>query len=140
MRNPPSVVLTGAGERRLFAVLLALAMLAGVMPRATDAATGDPVLLNEVLVSHSGTDTTEFVELFGAPGTPLAGLSLVFVEGDGLTAGNIDRRVDFAAGARLGGNGFYLVGNAAGLGTVYHVTPDVAAWGNDSVENGSQTV
>ncbi|HEX6474990.1 MAG TPA: hypothetical protein VF114_07895, partial [Candidatus Limnocylindria bacterium] len=102
--------------------------------------TGDPVLLNEVLVSHSGTDTTEFVELYGVPGTPLAGLSLVFVEGDGLTAGNVDRRVDFAAGARLGGNGFYLVGNAGGLGTVYHVTPDVAAWPTDSLENGSQTV
>jgi hypothetical protein len=124
----------------VFAVLLALAMLAGVMPRTVDAATGHSVLLNEVLVSHSGADTAEFVELHGVPGTPLAGLSLVFVEGDGLTAGNVDRRVDFAAGARLGANGFYLVGNAAGLGAVYHVNPDLAAWGNEALENGSQTV
>lgn len=140
MRNPASVVPTGAGERRLLAVLLALALLAGVMPRGTHAATGDPVLLNEFLVSHTGTDTTEFVELYGVPGTPLAGLSLVFVEGDGAAAGLIDRRVDFPAGARLGGNGYYLVGNPAGLGTHYHVVPDLAAWPTDSLENGSQTV
>ena len=140
MRYPASVVLTGAGERRLLAVLLALALLTSVMPHSVEAATGDPVLLNELLVSHTGTDTTEFVELFGVPGTPLSGLSLVFVEGDGASAGLVDRRVDFPAGSRLGGNGFYLVGNPAGLGTTYHVTPDLAGWTNDSLENGSQTV
>ena len=139
MRYPASAVLTGAGERRLLAVLLALALLLSAMPRSTEAATGDPVLLNEVLVSHTGTDTTEFVELFGMPGTPLSGLSLVFVEGDGAAAGLVDRRVDFPAGARLGGNGFFLVGNPAGLGTTYHVTPDLA-WANDALENGSQSV
>jgi hypothetical protein len=130
----------GAGERRLLAVMLALALLAGVMPRGTQAATGDPVLLNELLVSHTGTDTAEFVELYGVPGTPLSGLSLVFVEGDGAGAGLVDRRVDFPAGARLGGNGYYLVGNPAGLGTHYHVVPDLAAWPTDALENGSQTV
>ncbi|HKO32939.1 MAG TPA: cadherin repeat domain-containing protein [Candidatus Limnocylindria bacterium] len=109
------------------------------MPRSTHAATGDPVLLNEFLVSHTGTDTTEFVELYGVPGTPLSGLSLVFVEGDGAAAGIVDRRVDFPAGARLGGNGYYLVGNPAGLGTNYHVVPDLAL-GTDALENGSQTV
>jgi hypothetical protein len=140
MRYPASVVPTVPGERRLLAVLLALVLLAGVMPRGTHAATGDPVLLNEFLVSHTGTDTTEFVELFGVPGTPLSGLSLVFVEGDGAGAGLVDRRVDFPAGARLGGNGYYLVGSAAGLGTQYHVVPDLAAWATDALENGSQTV
>ena len=140
MRNPPSVVPTGAGERRLFAVLLGLALLAGVMPRSLEAATGDPVLLNEVLVSHTGADTTEFVELYGVPGTPLSGLSVVFVEGDGAAAGLLDRRVDLPSGARLGGNGFYLVGNATGLGTNYHVVPDLAALSSDALENGSQTV
>ena len=43
---------------------------------AAHAATGDPVLLNEMLLSHSGTDTAEFVELYGTPGTSLAGLAL----------------------------------------------------------------
>lgn len=140
MRSPASVVLTGAGKRRLIAVLMALALMGGVMPRSTDAATGDPVLLNEVLVSHTGSDTTEFVELYGVPGTPLTGLSLVFIEGDGAAAGTLDRRVDFGTGARLGGNGFYLVGNPVGLGAVYGVTPDLAPWSTDQLENGSQTV
>lgn len=127
-------------DRRLPVTLLLLAMLAGLMPRSALATTGDPVLLNEALVSHTGTDTTEYVELFGTPGTPLSGLSLVAVEGDSAgTPGTIDRRVDFPAGARLGGNGYYLVGNPTGLAANYHVTPDLA-WGNDSLENGSQTL
>ena len=124
---------------RMLAAMLALAMVAGALPRGVEAATGDPVLLNEALVSHTGTDTTEYVELFGVPGTPLTGMSLVAVEGDGSLAGTIDRRVDFPAGARLGGNGFYLVGNPTGLASHYQVVPDLA-WGNDSLENGSQTL
>src|SRR5688572_12258720 len=123
----------------LQAVAFVLVLLAGMLPGPAAAGTGDPVLLNEALASHTGIDTTEFVELFGVPGTPLAGLSLVSVEGDGATAGTIDRRVDFPAGARLGGNGFYLVGNPAGLDTHYGVVPDLG-WGNESLENGSQTL
>jgi hypothetical protein len=127
-------------ERRTFSLIVSLLMMASVLPRPVLGTTGEPVLLNEVLVSHTGADTTEFVELFGVPGTPLSGLSLVFVEGDGATAGTIDRRVDFPAEARLGGNGFYLAGNPAGLSAVYHVTPDLAPWTTDALENGSQTV
>ena len=121
------------------AVSFGLVLLAGLLPGPAAAGTGDPVLLNEALASHTGTDTTEFVELFGVPGTSLAGLSLVAVEGDGAAAGIIDRRVDFPAGARLGGNGSYLVGNLAGLATNYGVVPDLS-WGNESLENGSQTL
>ncbi|HEX6656252.1 MAG TPA: hypothetical protein VF153_08585 [Candidatus Limnocylindria bacterium] len=128
-----------AGFRVPIALLL-LAMLLWLLPRGVDATTGDPVLLNEALVSHTGVDTTEYVELFGVPGSPLEGLSLVFVEGDSAgVPGTIDRRVDFPAGSTLGGNGFYLVGNPAGLGATYGVTPDLA-WGNESLENGSQTL
>jgi len=105
------------------------------------AATGDPVLINEVLVSHTGfPDDTEFLELFGTPGASLGGLSLLVVEGDSSGGpGTIDRRLDFADDARLGGNGFFLVGNPTGLGTHYAVAPDVAI-GDDWFENGSQTV
>jgi hypothetical protein len=123
----------------MFAALMALALVVGALPRGVEADTGDPVLLNEALVSHTGVDTTEYVELYGVPGTPLSGLSLVSVEGDGVAAGTIDRRVDFPAGAHLGGNGFYLVGNATGLASHYHVVPDLT-WGDDSLENGSQTL
>ena len=127
-------------DLRLPVALLVLGLLVGLMPRGVDATTGDPVLLNEALVSHTGPDTTEYVELFGVPGTPLDGLSLVSVEGDSSAApGTIDRRVDLPAGARLGGNGFYLVGNPTGLTAGYGVTPDLA-WGDESLENGSQTL
>src|SRR4029078_9745248 len=99
-------------DRRLPVTLLLLAMLAGLMPRSALATTGDPVLLNEALVSHTGTDTTEYVELFGTPGTPLSGRSWVAGGGNSAaTRGNIDGGFAFPAGARLGGNGYYLVGN-----------------------------
>jgi hypothetical protein len=123
------------------AVVFALVAAALLPMLPLRAATGDPVLINEVLVSHTGSpDDTEFLELFGTPGASLAGLSLLVVEGDSSGGpGTIDRRLDFAAGAQLGGNGFFLVGNPAGLGTHYGVVPDVA-FGNDWFENGSQTV
>lgn len=138
MANQTSATGARGADLRLRAALLALVLLASVLPRA-EAATGDPVLLNEALVSHTGADTTEFVELFGVPGAPLGGLSLVAVEGDGAAAGTIDRRVDFPAAAHLGGNGFYLVGNPAGLASHYQVVPDLG-WADDSLENGSQTL
>ena len=129
-------------SRRLLATTAVLALLAGLLPAgaATRAATGDPVLINEVLVDHSGTDTTEFVELYGLPGTSLAGLSLISVESDtGASYGTIDSRVDFAADAIIGGNGFHLVGNPVGLAANYGVTPNTTALAN-FLENSSLTV
>jgi hypothetical protein len=140
MAHQSSATFGRGADLRLLAALLALALLAGALPWRAGAVTPAPVLLNEALVSHTSTDTTEYVELFGVPGAPLTGLSLVAVEGDGVAAGTIDLRVDFPAGARLGGNGFYLVGNPTGLASHYRVAPDLAAWANDSFENGSQTL
>lgn len=120
---------------------MAGALLPFAVARAADA---PGVFLNEVLITHHGPDDTEFVELFGVPGTALGGLSLVAVEGDGTTAGTIDWKLDLPAGATLGGNGYYLVGNPAGLLTHYGVTPDVAvlpaAGSADWLEQGSQTI
>jgi hypothetical protein len=140
MGHPTLRTVERTASHPLSALAFGLVVMAGLLPGPAVAVTGAPVLLNEALVSHSGTDTTEFVELFGVPGTPLDGLSLVFVEGDNSLAGTIDRRVDFPAGARLGGNGFYLVGNPTGLAATYHVVPDLAGWGDNSLENGSQTL
>ena len=132
--------LHGATADRI-AAWLAILFLAAAMLVTTraHAATGDPVLLNEVLASHTGSDTTEFVELYGTPGASLAGLSLVAVEGDTLGAGTIDVRIDFGATAHLGGNGFFLVGNPAGLLSHYGVVPDLAI-ANDTLENSSLTL
>jgi hypothetical protein len=86
------------------------------------------------------------VELYGTPGASLAGLALLAVEGDSIqTPGRVDWRLDFAATAHLGGNGYYLVGNPQGLAAApYGVTPDVAIDIDELVtqilENGSQTL
>lgn len=97
-------------------------------------------VINEVLASHAGTDDTEFVELYGMPGSLLAGLSLIVVEGDAIASqGDIDRRIDFGPGDAIGANGFFLVGNATGLGANYGVTPDLGI-GDNFLENGSLTV
>lgn len=134
----------------MLAVAATLAVVAGSMSsgHAVRAATGDPVLLNEALLSHTGADTTEFVELYGTPGTSLAGLALLAVEGDSSqNPGTVDFRLDFAPTAHLGGNGFYLIGNPEGLedpDNPYVVTPDVAIDIDEAVrqifENQSQTL
>ncbi len=136
------VLATENSGNRLLALLVSALLVAGlVVPWGrVFAQTGDPVLLNELLVSHTGADTTEFFELYGTPGHPLAGLSLVVVDGDGTSAGTIDRRIDLPADARLGANGFYLVGNPAGLAANYGVAPDLALPASDYLPNGSQTL
>jgi predicted extracellular nuclease len=106
---------------------------------STLAATGDPVLINEVLASHSGTDDTEYVELFGIPGTGLSGLSLIVVESDTGIAGTIDRRFDFKPFHQIGANGFFLIGNCGGLPANYGVTPDSSLFTN-YLENSSFTI
>ena len=144
MGNRLAAVARPAGDR-LLDLGVVLVLVGGlVLPIITTRAmTGDPVLLNEMLVSHTGSDTTEFVELYGTPGHSLDGLSLVVVEGDNSQAGTIDLRVDFGPDDHLGGNGFFLLGRAAGLSTNYGVTPDVAlapvGMATDVFENGSQT-
>jgi hypothetical protein len=124
---------------RLTTVAVAFALLLGLTPGGpASAVTGDPVLLNEVLGSTSGTDV-EFIELYGDPGAAIGGLSVIVVESDdGASNGTIDRRVDIPAGTTLGGNGFYLVGNGL-VATQYGVTPDLAI-ANDFVENSAYTV
>jgi len=120
----------------LVATLLSITVGAG----PTLAATGDPVLINEVLASHTGTDDTEYIEFYGTLGTSLDGLSLIVVESDnGSSLGQIDRRLDFGPTDILGSNGFYLVGNPVGLAANYSVTPNINV-SNNYLENSSLTV
>ena len=96
-------------------------------------------VINEVLASTTGTDV-EYIELYGAPGAALAGLSLIYIESnDAAGAGTIDFRFDFGASDTLGLNGFYLIGTASSLLSTYSVTPN-ANIGNNSLENSSATV
>lgn len=73
------------GLKYISGTALAVILTAGSAP--APALSGDPVLINEVLASHTSTDNTEFVELFGIPGTSLDGLSLIVVESDAFSPG-----------------------------------------------------
>ena len=95
-----------------------------------------PTVINEVLVSTTGADV-EFIEIFGEPGASLEGLSLVNIESDDDT-GNIDNRFDLPAGAQIGDNGFYLIGNNLVAGAL-GVTPN-AEIPADFFENSSSTI
>jgi hypothetical protein len=98
-----------------------------------------PTVINEVLASTTGTDV-EYIELYGAPGASLAGLSLIYVEANNSAGpGTIDFRYDFAATDTLGQNGFYLIGTAASLQSFYGVTPN-AMIATNSLENSSAAV
>lgn len=93
-------------------------------------------VLNELLISTAGADV-EYVEIYGEPGTPLLGLSVIGVESDDQSDnGAIDFRFDFGADDIIGSNGFYLIGNAL-VNTEYGVTPNKII--TNSLENSSTT-
>lgn len=129
-----------AKRTTLVLTILALALIVLLAPATRTAAlTGDPVLLNEVLASHTGTDDTEFFELYGDPGLSLSGLSVIVIESDSFSPGTIDRRFDFKPFHKIGPNGFFLAGNCGGLPENYGVTPDASLFTN-YFENSSLTV
>ncbi len=95
-------------------------------------------MINEVLGSTTGTDV-EYVELYGVPGSSLAGLSLIVVESDDQASnGAIDFRYDFETCDEIGSNRFFLVGTLSVTDT-YGVTPDREI-GTSSIENSSYTI
>ncbi len=100
---------------------------------------GSNLVINEVYVSHTGTDDTEFIEIFGTPGTSLDGLSIIGVEGDsGSAISTIDAQFDFDSTHTIGDNGFFLVGNPTGLANNYAVAPN-AEISSNFLENSSST-
>ncbi|NEQ72488.1 MAG: type I secretion C-terminal target domain-containing protein [Okeania sp. SIO2C9] len=111
----------------------------GTINPSIGSSASNPVI-NEVYVSHTGTDDTEFIEIFGTPGTSLDGLSIIGVEGDsGSAIGRIDAQFDFDSTHIIGDNGFFLVGNPTGLANNYAVAPN-ADISNNFLENSSSTV
>jgi predicted extracellular nuclease len=115
------------------AAALALALSTGMIGSA---AAG--TVINEVLGSTVGIDV-EFIELYGDARASLAGLSLIVVESDEISAnGTIDFRYDFEAGDALGDNGFFLIGTNS-VFTEYGVAPNRTIATN-SIENSSYTI
>ncbi len=103
-----------------------------------DATDGQPLVINEVLGSTTGTDS-EYIELFGEAGASLGGLSVIVVESDDQESnGAIDFRLDFDAGDAIGQNGYFLAANATAAAT-YGVTPDIEIDAN-AIENSAYTI
>ncbi|WOI56295.1 ExeM/NucH family extracellular endonuclease [Palleronia sp. LCG004] len=127
-----------AGARNLSAMLDALGAQDLGDDTVTASATSQTLVINEVLGSTTGADS-EYIELFGTPGTSLDGLSIIVVESDDQAAnGDIDFRLDFGAGDAIGENGFFLAANGIAAAT-YNVTPNVEI-GDNSIENSSYTI
>jgi predicted extracellular nuclease len=78
------------------------------------------ILINEFVANHTGTDTYEYIELFGTPATSFSSLTLIELEGDSSGAGTIDGV--FPVGT-TDENGYWLAG----------------PWSNE-LENGSITM
>lgn len=77
------------GLFRAIAVALILGLVIVLIPATTVAQSMDPVL-NEFVFNHTGTDSHEYVEVFGAPSTDLSAYSILEIEGDGTGAGTVD--------------------------------------------------
>jgi hypothetical protein len=67
-------------------------------------AAGTALVINEFVANHIGTDTSEFIELFGSPGTDYSDHVVLAVEGEGTGIGAIDRI--FPVGATDAGGRF----------------------------------
>jgi len=81
----------------------------------------DPIspVINEFVFNHTGTDTNEFIEVFGDPNTDLSALTLIVVDGDAGSTGTVDFTISLGM---TDANGYWSTGYV------------------DSVfENGSQT-
>lgn len=77
-------------------------------------------VINEFVFNHTGTDTNEFVEIFGTPNTDFSNLRVLIIEGDGTGAGIIDEA--------------YTVGTTNGSGIGY------TGFRNDEMQNDAQTI
>lgn len=88
------------------------------------------VLINEVDSDTTGTDTEEFIELFGPAGVRLDGTVLTLFNGSGDTS---YAAIDLDGGV-TDGTGYYVVGSA-GVPNV-----DNTAFTSDSLQNGADAV
>ncbi|MEU1973144.1 ExeM/NucH family extracellular endonuclease [Microbacterium sp. NPDC019599] len=77
--------------RRPLAYLVTGAFALGTLAAAPPAAAADgPVVINEFLANHDGTDVIEYIELLSTPGTDLASYRVLEIEGEGTAIGVVD--------------------------------------------------
>ena len=89
--------------------------------------------LNEIYISHIGADDMEYVELIGTKNMKLTGYIILVVEGDGTSAGKLDRAWDLSA-STMPSDGFFVLGDS-GVSTV-----DQKFGTLTSIENGTDTI
>ncbi|HUU85888.1 MAG TPA: endonuclease/exonuclease/phosphatase family protein [Phycisphaerae bacterium] len=89
------------------------------------------VIINEVLATHDGDDTAEFLELFGTPFGTLEGLTVLAIEGQGASKGRIDDLIDLD-GYQLNYRGYFVMGDEL-------VSPDLVVGTINIFEDGTQT-
>lgn len=96
------------------------------------------LIINEFAVSHDGTQDQEFIEIKGDPLELLCGLSIVVIEGETLSKGNVDLLVplDDCGGSpcALDSEGYFVAGGS-GVGADL-----VIGTGIGRFENGTQTI
>lgn len=115
-----------------------------VAPGAVEAQIPKGIVINEVVIdSRGGNPELEFIELHGPPLAPLAGLSVVCIEGVDIDqefrTGAFLKRFDFAPDQRLNAGGFFLMANQR-TAEEYGVVPDIE-WPNaEKIPNDPQTV
>lgn len=80
----------------------------------------DDTVINEFVFNHVGTDTNEYIEIFGEPETDLSNLTILEIEGDATSTGTIDAA--------------FTVGTTDAAG--FWVTPFL----NNELENGTVTL
>jgi hypothetical protein len=97
-------------------------------------AAADFIVINEAFVSHTGTDTYEFVELCGTPGMSLSDLSIITIEGDSVATGLglVDKRWNLSG--VMPADGYYVIGCTA------VPNKDLSIGTQDQFENGTETV
>jgi hypothetical protein len=110
-----------------FTTILAAALALGV------AAQAQVINLNEIYVSHAGTDDQEYVELIGTPNMSIDYLMVLVVEGDsGTTTGKLDRA--WQVSGNMPADGFFVLGGdlVANL--------DLSVGSTNLIENGTETI
>lgn len=95
-------------------------------------ATAQDIHMNELFVSHTGTDDKEFIELIGTPDMSLDFLMVLVVEGDSTNAGILDRAWALT-GYAMPSDGYFVLGDTA------VVTLDYDLGSDNNIENGTET-
>ncbi|MBM3987369.1 MAG: hypothetical protein FJ294_05370 [Planctomycetes bacterium] len=100
------------------------------------------IYLNELYISHSGTDLYEFIELKTTPGRSLDNIVVLVVEGDWSASGNegtLDRVWDLT-GYTVPASGLFVLGSSGLQNSVAApFTADFNFGTQDRLENGSDT-